>query len=120
MLALMWTGNSRAALGHDTSLAVYQLCDINPNKIHVTVPKGARIRRVGGAAYVLHYEELDETQLGWWEGIRTVKPAVAIEQGIADGIPTQLIEQALATAGARGYIGKPEQTRLLGRLLGRG
>ena len=112
MLALLWTGNKRAALGHDTALAVYDLCDINPNKIHVTVPKNARIRRAGGAAYVLHHEDLHDSDFGWWEGIRAVKPAVAIEQGISSGVPAHLIEQALATARAHGYIAKPDQARL--------
>lgn len=72
MLAVLWTGSPQAALSHDTALAAYDLCDINPNKIHLIVPKESRIRRHGGDDYVLHRDDLATDQIGWWEGIRTV------------------------------------------------
>jgi predicted transcriptional regulator of viral defense system len=110
-LAVLWTGVQGAALAHDTALAVYGLCDINPRKIHVVVPVKNRIRRTGGSKYVIHHEDLIEDQLGWWAGIRTVMPAVAIAQGIRSGVPAQLIDQAIKTAEARGFIRKADRIR---------
>ena len=42
LAVVLWTGQPRACLSHDTALN--ELCDINPGRIHVTVPKGRRIR----------------------------------------------------------------------------
>ncbi|WAH95678.1 type IV toxin-antitoxin system AbiEi family antitoxin domain-containing protein [Arthrobacter sp. MMS18-M83] len=115
-LAVLWPGVEGAALAHDTALAVYELCDINPSKIHVVVPKGKRIRRSGGSKYVIHHEDLTEGQLGWWEGIRTVTPLIAIAQGIRSGVPAELIEQAIKAAEARGFIRTGDRIRFANEL----
>lgn len=115
-LAVLWPSVEGAALAQDTALAVYELCDINPNKIHVVVPKGKRIRRSGGSKYEIHHEDLTETQLGWWEGIRTVTPLVAIAQGIRGGVPAHLIDQAIKTAEARGLIREADRIHLSSEL----
>lgn len=31
MLAVLWTGTDQVCLSHDTALAVYEVCDINPD-----------------------------------------------------------------------------------------
>lgn len=64
MLAVLWTGDAGACLSHDTALASYEVCDINPDRIHVTLPKGRRIRRRGGELYVVHHEDLAAEQIG--------------------------------------------------------
>ena len=46
LAVVLWTGQPRACLSHDTALN--ELCDINPGRIHVTVPKGRRIRCKSG------------------------------------------------------------------------
>ena len=112
MLAVLWTGNPDAALSHETALAVHDLCDVNPNVIHLSVPQDARIKRQGGEGYVIHPEALRGDQIGWWEGIRTVTEKTAIEQGIATGVPVHLLEQAIRAARARGRISEAENHAL--------
>lgn len=46
--AVLWTGQPLAALSHETALELLELGDVNPDRIHVTVPPGARVR--AGAA----------------------------------------------------------------------
>ena len=113
MLAVLWTGSPQAALSHDTALAVYDLCDINPNKIHLVVPKENRIRRSGGEHYVLHSDNLATEQVGWWEGIRTVTVPTAIDQGIQSGVPHGLLEQAISNARALGRLTDEQHSRLV-------
>ncbi|WP_092800675.1 type IV toxin-antitoxin system AbiEi family antitoxin domain-containing protein [Klenkia marina] len=104
MLAVLWTGRPDACLSHDTALAGYDVCDINPDRIHLTLPKRERIRRNGGDRYVVHYQDLAPDQLGWWHRIPTVTLPTAIDQGIASGIPTYLLRQALRTGRDRGLL----------------
>lgn len=120
MLAVLWTGSRETALSHDTALAVHDLCDINPDRIHLAVPATSRIRRRGGELYVLHPAALADTDFDWWEGIRTVRPRVAIEQGIASQVPSALLRQAVDTARARGRITDEERNRLITAVEARG
>lgn len=99
-LAVLWTGVPEAALSHDTALQAWDVSDINPDLIHVAVARHRRLRRAGGERYVIHREDLAESEVTWWQGIRTVTLAVAIGQCIATGVPTYLIRQALER-GAR-------------------
>jgi hypothetical protein len=73
-------------------------------RIHVIAPKGRRLRRAGGNLYVVHQQDLDDEQIGWWERVRIVTVGMAIEQCIESGVPTYLIKQALETAARRGAV----------------
>ncbi len=94
-LAVLWTGAPGACLSHDTALAAWEVNDINPDRIHLTVASHRRIRRGGGDQYAIHHDDLDARQMTWWQGIRIVTVPTAIGQCIASGVPTYLIRQAL-------------------------
>jgi predicted transcriptional regulator of viral defense system len=113
MLATLWPAG-RGVLSHDTALELHELCDINPDKIHLTLPPSYRYRplRRGGEQYVIHHETLDATDLAWHEGIRIVTPAAAIRQTIESGVPTYLLRQALDTAGRLGRVRKATLKKL--------
>lgn len=111
-LAVLWTGVDSACLSHETVLAVFGLVDVQPDRVHVTVPKDRRIRRTGGEGIELHYEDLGLRQVGWFEQIPTATPATAIAQCIASGAPTQLLRQAIVTAKKRGYLLSAESNEL--------
>lgn len=108
MLAVLWTGVEGACLSHDTALACYEVCDINPDRIHLTVPKARRIRRRGGELYVVHHEDLDVAVITWWQQIPIVTLPVAIRQCIAAGVPGYLLRQALAAGNDRGILSQAE------------
>lgn len=115
-LAVLWTGVENAALSHETALSLYELSDVNPDRVHVTVPRHRRIRRSGAQGIEVHYQDLEPRQIGWFEQIPTVKPATAIEQCIDTGIPTYLLRQALTDARRTGHITANEGERLTRRL----
>ena len=112
MLALLWTGAPEACLSHDTALADYEVCDVNPTRIHVTVASSRRIRRRGGEFYQVHYADLTDGDLRWWEGMRTVTLPVAIGQCIASGVPSYLLNDAIRTGQARGALSGPAAASL--------
>lgn len=98
-LAVLWTGAADTCLSHDTALQAWDITDINPDRIHLTVGRRRRVRREGGNGYVIHYEDLDPREITWWQGIRTATVPTAIRQSITSGVPTYLIRQALERAG---------------------
>ena len=113
MEAVLWTRDPRAALSHDTALAVYEVSDINPATIHVTVPpRTRRIRRTQpNSAVTVHYERLNPEQIGWWEQIPTVTLPTAIDQCIATGVRTDIVTTAINTARRLGRIDEATANR---------
>ena len=116
MLALLWTGVPEAALSHETALDAYDVCDVEPNAIHVVVGTKRRLRKSGGEGYVIHYQNLKKSQIGWWKGMRCVKLATAIEECMIDGIPSYLLEQAISNGRKLGLITKRDAEHLEARM----
>lgn len=119
-LAVLWTGVENACLSHETALAVYELGDVNPDRVNVTVPRGRRIRRSGAEGVEVHHHDLEPDQIGWFEQIPTVTPMTAIIQCIDTGTPTYLVREALSAARDLGHITADEGERLGRRLDVRG
>ncbi len=116
MLAVLWTRAPEAALSHETALDAYEISDVNPNRIHVTVGKHRRLRRTGGQAYFVHREDLSAKQIGWWQEIPTVTAKTAVEQCLELGTPTYLLRQAIARGHAQGYLTATERDDLTAAL----
>ncbi|WP_181027111.1 type IV toxin-antitoxin system AbiEi family antitoxin domain-containing protein [Rathayibacter sp. AY1E9] len=115
MRAVLAVGEPNALLSHDTALAVHELCDINPDTVHVTIPRASRVRRTL-PGITIHRDNLEATDRDWWEGIPVVTPATAIGQGIQAGVPHQLLTQAIRTARRNHFI-DAKQTRRLRAML---
>ncbi|MCL2735417.1 MAG: type IV toxin-antitoxin system AbiEi family antitoxin domain-containing protein [Propionibacteriaceae bacterium] len=112
MLAVLWTRAGEACLSHETALAAYEISDINPNVIHITVAKQRRLRRAKPDGYAIHHEDLTPNQIGWWQEVPTVTAAAAITQCIDYGTPTYLLRQALERGHRDGYLTSDNRDRL--------
>ena len=115
-LAVLWTGTEGACLSHETALEFHGVTDLLPDRIHVTVPAGRRLRRAGGEAYFVHRQNLTADQMGWWEQIATVALPTAIAQCIGWGTPTYLIRQVIDQGTRTGALLAEEAGALTTRL----
>jgi predicted transcriptional regulator of viral defense system len=113
MLALLWTGVPEACLSHDTALDLYEVCDINPSEIHITVSKKRRIKRKGGDGYILHKQDLEPSQISWFEGMQMVTLPQAILQCIQNGAPSHILNQAMNNGKKRGLLPGDDMDNLL-------
>jgi predicted transcriptional regulator of viral defense system len=106
MEAVLWTRDPLAVLSHETALDVRELSDLNPNVIHVTVPRRKNpIRRLEAPeAFVVHYEDLTPEQRGWWDEIPCVTVEKAIDQAIVSLPRPDLVTQAIEQAESQGLI----------------
>jgi len=116
MLAVLWTGAPEACLSHDTALAAWDVSDINPTAIHLTVARHRRVTRAGGDGYVLHHQDLDDAQRTWWEGIPIVTAGTTIAQCIDTGVPTYLVRQALERGRRTGLLTTADHDDLAAKL----
>lgn len=114
MEATLWTGR-RGVLSHETALDLYDLCDVNPSAIHLTVPRDFRTRKAMPPTYRLHRDTLNDVHVRRHEGFPIVTAEQAIAGGIEQALGWQLIDQAIATARARGLITRQAAERLAAR-----
>jgi len=114
--AVLWARANRGprdvAISHETALVVYGISDANPNAVHLTVPKSARLRRQRPRGVVLHRQNLMPSQIFIYEGI----PLTTVSRTVADllqsGGRVDLIRQAIGEARREGFIDDAEAKRL--------
>ncbi len=88
-----------SVISHDSALALYDLSDILPTAIHVTVPRTASRRRSG---LRLHTNRISHEEITSYEGL----PVTTVPRTIADvtssGLSDELVAQAVREAVAQG------------------
>jgi predicted transcriptional regulator of viral defense system len=110
MEATLWPRGVRGVLSHETALDLYELSDVNPSKIHFTVPRAHRIRREIPAVYRVHHEDLADEDVTFYEGIPIVTPAHAIRHSAYLG--AALIGQAIDHGVSNGRLTRTEAGQL--------
>ncbi len=115
MEATLWP-RGQGVLSHDTALDLYDLSNVNPAKIHVTVPKLLRLRRRQPSVYEIHRRDLPDADITLHENLRVVTARRAIDDTISRQLGPELIAQAIATARRRGMITANDARDLEGML----
>ncbi len=110
MRAALWPMGA-GVLSHETALDLYELCDVNPAVIDVTVPRRYRTHRPLPPLYRLHSRDMPDEQTGRLQGLPIVTPLRAILDGIETYVRGELIEQAIQTAEQQSLITPADATR---------
>jgi predicted transcriptional regulator of viral defense system len=109
-------GPEHVALSHETALAVYGISDVNPSRVHITVPKSARLRRRKPKWIVIHRGDLPPTDVTVHEGL----PVTTVAKSVLDVLNATgrlgLARQAIKDARKEGYISAAEVNRLTRQL----
>jgi predicted transcriptional regulator of viral defense system len=118
--AVLWArashGPEQVVLSHETALGVYGISDVNPARVHLTVPKRARLRRQKPKWIVIHRSDLPSSDLTTHEGL----PVTTVAKSVMDVMETTgrsgLARQAIKDARKEGYISAAEFQRLTRQL----
>ena len=118
--AVLWAkanrGPSDVALSHATALVVYGISDANPQLIHLTVPRSARLRRQKPKGVVVHRQDLSPEEITVEEGI----PLTTISRTVADLLHSNgridLVRQAISDARHAGLISDAQVRQLRRRV----
>jgi len=122
--AVLWArashGPERVALSHETALVVYGISDVNPSRIHITVPKHTRLRRRKPKWIVIHRGDLPPADVTTHESL----PVTTVGKSVLDVMEATgklgLVRQAIKDARKEGYISMAELKRLTRQLNQRG
>lgn len=94
MQATLWH-HKTGVISHDTALDLWDVSNINPGKIHITIPFKPRLTRKPPPLYVVHKERLPDHDRTVLEGIPIVTLEKAIRQSAAAHARPDLLWQAI-------------------------
>ena len=106
--AVLWakadSGPAKIALSHETAFAVYGISDANPSRVHITVPKTARLRRQRPKWVEIHRADLRPSDIETREGLPVTTVEKPILQIVEETGRLGLARGALQDALKEGYI----------------
>jgi hypothetical protein len=121
VLWALWSRNRNEEIegvySHHTVLSFYNLSDLNPAKLHMTVPTDFRRNSEIPGILVLHYADLPESDIETAQGCRLTRPLRAVLDLIEAGtVERNFIRQAIRQAVDRGLITRQQirNTRMSG------
>jgi putative AbiEi antitoxin of type IV toxin-antitoxin system len=109
VLWALWSRNRNEEVegvySHRTALSLYELSDVNPSKLDMTVPPDFRRNSDVPRILVLHYADLPESDVQTAQGFKFTRPLRTILDVIAAGtVERSFIRQAIRQAVDRGMI----------------
>jgi predicted transcriptional regulator of viral defense system len=105
----LWSRNRKEEVdgvySHQTALSLYELSDLNPAKLHMTVPTNFRRNSDIPGIVALHYRDLLKSEIQAGPGYNYTRPLRTILDLIEAGtVERTFIRQALRQAVDRGLI----------------
>lgn len=112
----LWSKNRddliEGVFSHHTALSLHELSDLNPARLHMTVPPHFRRNSKIPAILVLHYAEIADKDIQTTQGFKYTRPLRTILDLIeADTVEHTFLRQALRQAFNRGLITRSEVKR---------
>jgi predicted transcriptional regulator of viral defense system len=109
----LWSRNrgeiEQGVYSHQTALSLYDLSDVMPAKLHMTVPKSFRRNSEIPRVLVLRLADLHQSDIGAIHGVHITKPMRTILDLLEGGdLPLATLRQALREGLRRGLISRGE------------
>jgi len=122
MEAVLWPQVRRpdvvGVISHESALAMHELSDASPARVHVTLPTAVRIRRDVPKGLVIHYADLASEDVERVEGVPVTTPERSIRDAHASHLGNELVTQAIADGRRSGALSTAVANRLERELLG--
>lgn len=114
---VLWTRNRNGIVlgvySHETALSMYELSDINPSKLHISVPRGFRRNRQCPEIITLHLNDIPESEIQEREGYKVSKPVRTIADLLKEEkISLELVLQAIRSSISRGLLSQSQLKKL--------
>ena len=103
--AWLAVGKDVAVVSHESALDLWDLGDLIPNAVHLTVPRTRRhLPRLPGVTIHTTTRPLDRDQVRTLEGVRVTSPPRTLLDVAEAGVAPDQVGFALSQAVARGWI----------------
>ncbi len=105
-LAVAWLWSERSGVfSHGTALALHDLSDVLPGRIHLTLPaewRRRRLRAPGGV--VIHHAEIPPGERVWFGAVPVTSPRRTLADCAREPVSPDLLRQAARQALRRGLV----------------
>lgn len=120
MEAVLWPAAKGTAdigiLSHESALAFYDISDVNPAKVHITIAPTRRIRRTAPTRLIVHHALLETADITIHDGVPVTTAARAIRDCAMTNLGPALVRQAIQDARDAGWITSDSATSLTAEL----
>lgn len=105
-LTVVWLWSEQEGVfSHQTALALHNLSDVLPARVHLTVPEAWRERRLTVPEGVsLHYSDAAASETRWFGPVPATAPKRTLEDCAAADLPPELLRGAALDALERGMV----------------
>lgn len=108
-------GRPEGIYSHQTALSIHELSDVNPAKLHMTVPAAFRRTAKPPNVLVLHRSNLNPKDIELRQGFAVTRPLRTIaDLAVAESTARDLVQQALMEGRRSGVI-TAREISMLGR-----
>jgi predicted transcriptional regulator of viral defense system len=113
-LVVLWLWADQAGVfSHETALALHDLSDVLPSKVHMTTPANWRHRRLRvPSGLVLHYADIGDVDRMGFSAVQITTPRRTLRDCIEANVSPQLMRQAVLQARRRGLISEKDGAEL--------
>lgn len=106
-------GTPQGVYSHQTALRIHELSDLNPARLHMTVPIGFRRTTRTPKVLVLHRSSLNENEVEYRQGFAVTRPLRTVaDLATAESVSREIVEQAIVEGRRRGLITAREISEL--------
>jgi hypothetical protein len=109
--------DARAVISHASALALHELSEVSPAKIHITLNPDLRLRRAIPPQLVLHFASLSPEDVQLVDGVPITTPERTIRDAHAAHLGPALIRRAIADGRRTGRLTQDTADRLTRELL---
>lgn len=114
--AVAWT-LGRGVVSHESALVLHELSDVNPSRIHLSVPRDNHPRAAGGELYRMHRRDLDDADVTQVDGLPITTVARTIRDCVATGTDPHQLRQAIKRAERAGTLRRAVAAQLRAELV---
>jgi len=119
MVGRLWA-DEEAVASHQTALALYELSDVLPKKVDLTVPRTWKEKRRNiPKRFRLHYADLGSDEVQWHGPVPVTTIARTFVDLVDEGFEPDLFDQALNQAIHRGLVPDDFENLLLHMVMDR-
>jgi predicted transcriptional regulator of viral defense system len=104
MEAALWPVGITGVISHESALALYGVSDVNPSRIHITLPTTHRVRREPPLRLKLHHADLGDDDRTIFEGIPVTTMMRTIRDCRAAAVGAEILAQALREGEREGLL----------------
>ena len=117
-LVTVWLWSERAGVfSHETALALHQLSDVLPARVHLSLPEKWRHRRLRvPKGVVVHHADVGDEDRAWIGPVPATSPRRTLADCAASNVSPETLEKATRDALRRGTVSRADIAGIEGAL----